>query len=47
MDDVREVESAAAARGGEVADIRTVEPSLEGLFLELADPAASPDRPEA
>jgi len=47
MDDVREVESAAAARGGEVADIRTVEPSLEGLFLELADPAASADRPEA
>ena len=47
MDDVREVESAAAARGGDVADIRTVEPSLEGLFLELADPAASADRPEA
>ena len=47
MNDVREVESAAAARGGEVADIRTVEPSLEGLFLELADPAASADRPEA
>ena len=47
MDDVREVESAAAARGGDVADIRTVEPSLEGLFLKLADPAASVDRPEA
>ena len=36
MDDVRRVETAAEERGGEVADIRTVEPSLERLFLDLA-----------
>jgi ABC-2 type transport system ATP-binding protein len=47
MDGVREVESAAEARGGEVADIRTVEPSLERLFLDLAESAEPPDRPEA
>ncbi len=44
MDDVREIEAAAEARGGEVADIRTVEPSLERLFLDLA---AADDRAEA
>ena len=44
MDDVRRVETAAEERGGEVADIRTVEPSLERLFLDLA---AADDRAEA
>ena len=44
MDGVRRVETAAEERGGEVADIRTVEPSLERLFLDLA---AADDRAEA
>ena len=44
MDDVRRVETAAEERGGEVADIRTIEPSLERLFLDLA---AADDRAEA
>ena len=44
MDDVRRVETAAEERGGEVADIRTVEPSLERLFLDLA---SADDRAEA
>ncbi|PSP78733.1 ABC transporter ATP-binding protein [Halobacteriales archaeon QS_4_69_225] len=44
MDDVRRVETAAEERGGEVTDIRTVEPSLERLFLDLA---AADDRAEA
>jgi ABC-2 type transport system ATP-binding protein len=47
MEAVRAVETAAEARGGEVADIRTVEPSLERLFLELAESAESPGRSEA
>ena len=40
MDDVRRVETAAEERGGEVTDIRTVEPSLERLFLDLASASA-------
>ena len=44
MDDVRRVETAAEERGGEVTDIRTVEPSLERLFLDLA---SADDRAEA
>jgi len=47
MEAVRAVETAAEARGGEVADIRTVEPSLERLFLELAETAEPPGRTEA
>jgi len=37
MSAVRAVETAAEERGGELDDIRTVEPSLERLFLDLAD----------
>ncbi len=50
MEAVRAVETAAADRGGEVTDIRTVEPSLERLFLDLAEsgpPTERADRPEA
>jgi ABC-2 type transport system ATP-binding protein len=36
MDAVESVREAAAAAGGEVVDIRTREPSLEDVFLELA-----------
>lgn len=36
VDAVEDVRVAAEERGGEIADIRTVEPSLEGLFLEVA-----------
>jgi ABC-2 type transport system ATP-binding protein len=37
MDEVRRVEAVAEDRGGAVDDIRTVEPSLERLFLDLAE----------
>ena len=37
MDAVDSVREAAEARGGAVDDIRTVEPSLERLFLDLAE----------
>jgi len=37
MDAVESVRAAADARGGEIDDIRTEEPSLERLFLDLAD----------
>ena len=37
MDEVRRVETAAEDRGGSVDDIRTIEPSLERLFLDLAE----------
>jgi ABC-2 type transport system ATP-binding protein len=43
MDAVERVREAAAARGGEVADIRTEEASLESVFLDLAE-GASDDR---
>ena len=36
MDAVESVREAAEAAGGEIDDIRTVEPSLERLFLDLA-----------
>jgi ABC-2 type transport system ATP-binding protein len=42
MDAVEGVRERAAAAGGEVVDIRTREPSLEEIFLDLAD-AAEPD----
>ncbi len=47
MDAVDAVRTAAQAAGGQVADIRTTEPSLEDIFLDLADgadPDASVDR---
>lgn len=37
MDAVETVRKAARERGGKIDDIRTVEPTLEGLFLDLAD----------
>ncbi|MFW5964957.1 MAG: ATP-binding cassette domain-containing protein [Natronomonas sp.] len=37
MDAVEELRAAATDRGGEIDDIRTVEPSLEQLFLDLAE----------
>jgi ABC-2 type transport system ATP-binding protein len=37
MDEVDAIRNAAIERGGEMADIRTVEPTLEGLFLDLAE----------
>jgi len=36
MADVEAVRSAAEERGGEIEDIRTVDPSLEDIFLEIA-----------
>ncbi|CAI49492.1 ABC-type transport system ATP-binding protein [Natronomonas pharaonis DSM 2160] len=36
IDAVEAVREAAVERGGRLADIRTVEPSLEGLFLDVA-----------
>jgi ABC-2 type transport system ATP-binding protein len=39
MDDVEDVRAAAAEAGGEVVDIRTREPSLEEIFLDIADGA--------
>ena len=42
MEAVRRIEATAEARGGEVADIRTVEPSLERLFLDLAESEDDP-----
>ena len=38
MDELESVRTDAADRGGRIADIRTVEPTLEGLFLDLAEP---------
>jgi ABC-2 type transport system ATP-binding protein len=37
MDDVEKIRSIAQENGGEIDDIRTVEPTLEGLFLDLAE----------
>ncbi|WP_299232811.1 ABC transporter ATP-binding protein [Natronomonas sp.] len=37
MADVESVRKAAVENGGAIDDIRTVEPTLEGLFLDLAD----------
>jgi len=37
MSAVESVREAAAEAGGEVVDIRTVEPSLEDVFLDIAD----------
>jgi ABC-2 type transport system ATP-binding protein len=39
MDAVERVRTAAAEAGGEVDDIRTVQPSLEDIFLDIADEA--------
>ncbi|SDN26461.1 ABC-2 type transport system ATP-binding protein [Halogranum gelatinilyticum] len=44
MDEVREIREAAEAAGGDVADIRTKEPSLEDIFLDLAKRPATYDR---
>ena len=44
MDEVRAVREAAEAAGGDVADIRTEEPSLEDIFLDLAKRPATYDR---
>ncbi len=47
MDGVETVRKTACENGGDIADIRTVEPTLEGLFLDLAvsDPEDSPVEP--
>jgi ABC-2 type transport system ATP-binding protein len=37
MESVEELRETVSARGGEIDDIRTVEPSLERLFLDLAE----------
>ena len=37
MDDVEKIRSIAQENGGQIDDIRTVEPTLEGLFLDLAE----------
>jgi len=37
MESVEELRETASDRGGEIDDIRTVEPSLERLFLDLAE----------
>ena len=42
MDAVDATREAAQAAGGEVADIRTRESSLEEVFLNVADPSAGP-----
>jgi ABC-2 type transport system ATP-binding protein len=44
MDEVRRIREAAESTGGTVADIRTEEPSLEDIFLDLAKRPASYDR---
>lgn len=44
MDEVREVREAAETAGGDVADIRTKEPSLEEIFLDLARRPTTYDR---
>ena len=44
MDEVRRIREAAESAGGDVADIRTDEPSLEDIFLDLAKRPASYDR---
>jgi len=36
MADVEDLRTAAEERGGEIEDIRTVDPSLEDIFLEIA-----------
>jgi len=41
---VEDVREAAEADGGEVVDLRTEEPSLEQLFLDLASDEDRPDR---
>jgi ABC-2 type transport system ATP-binding protein len=43
MDVVEDVRTAAGRAGGEVADIRTDEPSLEDVFLDLAATAPADD----
>ena len=43
MADVESVRKAAVERGGAIDDIRTVEPTLEGLFLDLADSDSNPE----
>jgi ABC-2 type transport system ATP-binding protein len=45
MEAVEAVRSVATDRGGEIDDIRTVEPSLERLFLDLAE-TESPRTPQ-
>jgi ABC-2 type transport system ATP-binding protein len=47
MDDVEAVRETAEARGGKIDDIRTVEPSLERLFLDLAEADDSERRRES
>jgi ABC-2 type transport system ATP-binding protein len=42
MDEVEAVREAARERGGAIDDIRTVEPTLERLFLDLADAEDQP-----
>jgi ABC-2 type transport system ATP-binding protein len=37
MDGVEEIRKIAQEKGGSIDDIRTVEPTLEGLFLDLAE----------
>ncbi|WP_435066985.1 ABC transporter ATP-binding protein [Haloplanus sp. C73] len=47
MADVEEVRDRVTARGGEVVDIRTREPSLEEIFLELAETTGTGPRGES
>ena len=44
MDEVRRIREAAESAGGDVADIRTNEPSLEEIFLDIAKQPATYDR---
>jgi len=49
MDEVEAVRAEADERGGEIEDIRTVDPSLEDIFLEIAgeSPTAAGEESEA
>jgi ABC-2 type transport system ATP-binding protein len=47
MDGVERLRTAAERAGGSVADIRTVEPSLEAVFLRLAQGATDTTDPDA
>ena len=46
MDDVEQIRELARENDGEIDDIRTVEPTLEGLFLDLAEPDDDPTSTE-
>jgi ABC-2 type transport system ATP-binding protein len=46
MDEVETIRTAAEASGGKIEDIRTTEPTLERLFLDLAESGKSKERTE-